>query len=80
MFSHFSNLGQVHRLIITGREASVTLKWYREKSEKTMSKKCKYNGLRYMGSGLSKLPVVSGRELCKILVKSGYSIDYQTGK
>jgi predicted RNA binding protein YcfA (HicA-like mRNA interferase family) len=28
---------------------------------------------------LSKLPVVSGRDLCKILKKIGYSIDHQTG-
>jgi predicted RNA binding protein YcfA (HicA-like mRNA interferase family) len=28
---------------------------------------------------LSKLPVVSGQELCKILGKIGYSIDHQTG-
>jgi len=28
---------------------------------------------------LSRLPVVSGRELCKILKKIGYSIDHQTG-
>jgi len=28
---------------------------------------------------LSKLPVVSGKQLCKILGKIGYSIDHQTG-
>jgi predicted RNA binding protein YcfA (HicA-like mRNA interferase family) len=28
---------------------------------------------------LSKLPVVSGGELCKILEKIGYFIDHQTG-
>ncbi len=28
---------------------------------------------------MSRLPVVSGRELCKILKKIGYSIDHQTG-
>jgi predicted RNA binding protein YcfA (HicA-like mRNA interferase family) len=28
---------------------------------------------------LSKLPVVSGHELCRILGKIGYSIDHQTG-
>ncbi len=28
---------------------------------------------------MSKLPVVSGRDLCKILKKIGYSIDHQTG-
>lgn len=28
---------------------------------------------------MSKLPVVSGQELCKILKKIGYSIDHQTG-
>jgi len=28
---------------------------------------------------LSKLPVVSGQELCKILKQIGYSIDHQTG-
>ena len=28
---------------------------------------------------MSKLPVVSGQELCKILGKIGYSIDHQTG-
>jgi predicted RNA binding protein YcfA (HicA-like mRNA interferase family) len=28
---------------------------------------------------LSKLPVVSGEELCKVLGKIGYSIDHQTG-
>jgi predicted RNA binding protein YcfA (HicA-like mRNA interferase family) len=28
---------------------------------------------------LSKLPVLSGKELCKILKKIGYSIDHQTG-
>ena len=28
---------------------------------------------------MRKLPVVSGRELCKILKKIGYSIDHQTG-
>jgi len=28
---------------------------------------------------LSKLPVLSGKELCKILQKSGYKIDRQTG-
>jgi predicted RNA binding protein YcfA (HicA-like mRNA interferase family) len=28
---------------------------------------------------LSKLPVISGQELCKILKKTGYFIDHQTG-
>jgi predicted RNA binding protein YcfA (HicA-like mRNA interferase family) len=28
---------------------------------------------------LSKLPIVSGQELCKFLKKIGYSIDHQTG-
>ncbi|HUY00700.1 MAG TPA: type II toxin-antitoxin system HicA family toxin [Candidatus Deferrimicrobium sp.] len=28
---------------------------------------------------MSKLPVVSGKELCKILKKIGYHIDHQTG-
>jgi len=28
---------------------------------------------------LSKLPVVSGKELCKILSRTGYQIDHQTG-
>ena len=28
---------------------------------------------------MSKLPVVSGKELCKILKKIGYSVDHQTG-
>jgi predicted RNA binding protein YcfA (HicA-like mRNA interferase family) len=28
---------------------------------------------------LSKLPVVSGLELCKLLKRKGYSIDHQTG-
>ncbi len=28
---------------------------------------------------MSKLPVVSGKELCKRLKKIGYSIDHQTG-
>lgn len=28
---------------------------------------------------MSKLPVVSGEELCKVLGKIGYSIDHQTG-
>jgi predicted RNA binding protein YcfA (HicA-like mRNA interferase family) len=28
---------------------------------------------------LSKLPVVSGTQFCKILAKLGYSIDHQTG-
>ncbi|MBI5665137.1 MAG: type II toxin-antitoxin system HicA family toxin [Nitrospirae bacterium] len=28
---------------------------------------------------MSKLPVVSGQELCKILRKTGYAIDHQTG-
>jgi len=28
---------------------------------------------------VSKLPIVSGRQLCKILKKIGYSIDHQTG-
>ncbi|MCD6594729.1 type II toxin-antitoxin system HicA family toxin [bacterium] len=28
---------------------------------------------------MSKLPVLSGRELCKILEKFGYFIDHQTG-
>jgi predicted RNA binding protein YcfA (HicA-like mRNA interferase family) len=28
---------------------------------------------------LSKLPAISGRQLCKILGKIGYSIDHQTG-
>jgi len=28
---------------------------------------------------LSKLPVISGQELCKALKKIGYSIDHQTG-
>ncbi len=28
---------------------------------------------------MSKLPVVSGRQLCKILGKLGYLIDHQTG-
>jgi len=28
---------------------------------------------------LSKLPVVSGKQLCKMLVKTGYLIDHQTG-
>ena len=28
---------------------------------------------------MSKLPVVSGQELCRILKKIGYSIDHQTG-
>ena len=28
---------------------------------------------------MSKLPVVSGKQLCKILGKIGYSIDHQTG-
>ena len=28
---------------------------------------------------MSKLPVVSGRQLCQILEKAGYLIDHQTG-
>ena len=28
---------------------------------------------------MSKLPVLSGQELCKILAKVGYRIDHQTG-
>ena len=28
---------------------------------------------------MSKLPVLSGKELCKVLSKIGYSIDHQTG-
>ena len=28
---------------------------------------------------MSKLPVIFGRKLCKILEKIGYSIDHQTG-
>jgi len=28
---------------------------------------------------VSKLPVLSGQELCKILAKVGYQIDHQTG-
>ena len=28
---------------------------------------------------MSKLPIISGRELCKLLKKSGYFIDHQTG-
>lgn len=28
---------------------------------------------------MSKLPVVSGKEICKILKKMGYSVDHQTG-
>ena len=28
---------------------------------------------------MSRLPVISGRELCKALKKTGYSIDHQTG-
>jgi predicted RNA binding protein YcfA (HicA-like mRNA interferase family) len=28
---------------------------------------------------LTKLPVISGRDLCKILKRIGYSIDHQTG-
>jgi predicted RNA binding protein YcfA (HicA-like mRNA interferase family) len=28
---------------------------------------------------LSKLPVLSGKELCRILKKIGYKIDHQTG-
>ncbi len=28
---------------------------------------------------MSKLPIVSGKELCKALRKIGYSIDHQTG-
>lgn len=28
---------------------------------------------------MSKLPVVSGKSLCKILQKVGYSVDHQTG-
>jgi len=28
---------------------------------------------------MSKLPVLSGKELCKILLKIGYEIDHQTG-
>ena len=28
---------------------------------------------------MSKLPVVSGKQLCKILQKMGYLIDHQTG-
>lgn len=28
---------------------------------------------------MSKLPVVSGKKLCKILNKIGYNIDHQTG-
>jgi len=28
---------------------------------------------------LSKLPVISGKKLCKVLGKIGYSIDHQTG-
>jgi len=28
---------------------------------------------------LNKLPVISGRELCKKLRKIGYSVDHQTG-
>jgi len=28
---------------------------------------------------LIKLPVISGKELCKILGKVGYSVDHQTG-
>lgn len=28
---------------------------------------------------MSKLPVLSGKELCKILKKIGYKIDHQTG-
>ncbi len=28
---------------------------------------------------MTKLPVISGRDLCKILKRIGYSIDHQTG-
>ncbi|HEX8948176.1 MAG TPA: type II toxin-antitoxin system HicA family toxin [Dissulfurispiraceae bacterium] len=28
---------------------------------------------------MSKLPVISGQELCRVLKKTGYSIDHQTG-
>ena len=28
---------------------------------------------------MSKLPVLSGKQLCKILAKKGYLADYQTG-
>ena len=28
---------------------------------------------------MSKLPVISGRELCKVLRKAGYEKDHQTG-
>lgn len=28
---------------------------------------------------MSKLPVVSGQDLCKVLKKTGYVIDHQTG-
>ena len=28
---------------------------------------------------MSKLPIISGKALCKILTKIGYSIDHQTG-
>lgn len=28
---------------------------------------------------MSKLPILSGREVCKILAKIGYKIDHQTG-
>jgi predicted RNA binding protein YcfA (HicA-like mRNA interferase family) len=28
---------------------------------------------------LTKLPVISGKQLCKILSKTGYLIDHQTG-
>lgn len=39
MFFHFSNLGRATRLIITGLEACVTLKWYREKNVKKLCQK-----------------------------------------
>ena len=28
---------------------------------------------------MSKLPVVSGKQLCKMLAKTGYLVDHQTG-
>jgi hypothetical protein len=46
MFFPFRNLGRAFRLIITGREASVTLKWYREKNVKKLCQKLyKYSDL-----------------------------------
>ena len=46
MFFHFSNLRRAPRLIITGREASVALKWYRENNVKKLcQKQYKYSDL-----------------------------------